>query len=104
MVATPKILSITILNSLCPFQLCYNVRTMALIAQPFSQDTCGIGSGAFSALGWAESRFEIDFLVLIFSIVVVSVIVVSIICAAYFPLFASLPLPPAAMMTMTLSS
>jgi hypothetical protein len=77
---------------------------MALIAQPYSQDACGIGSGAFSALGWAERKFGIDFFVVIFSIVVVSVVVVSIICAAYFPFFASLHLPPAAMMTMTLSS
>jgi hypothetical protein len=71
--------------------------------QPCSQDACRIGSGAFSALGWAESRFGIDFLVIIFSIVVVSVVVISIIYAAYFPLFASLHLPPAALMTMTLS-
>jgi hypothetical protein len=77
---------------------------MAPIAQPYSQDACGIGSGAFSALGWEESRFGIIFLVVIFSIVVVSVLVVSIICAAYFPLFASHHLPPAAMMTMTLLS
>jgi hypothetical protein len=78
---------------------------MAPIAQPYSQDACGIGSGAFSALRWAESRFGIDFLVvIIFSIVVVSVVVVSIICATYFPLFASLHLLPAAMMTTTLSS
>jgi hypothetical protein len=76
---------------------------MALIAQPYSQDACGIGSGAFSALGWAESRFGIDFLVVTFSFVVVSVVVISIICATYFPLFASLYLPPAAMMTTTLS-
>jgi hypothetical protein len=75
---------------------------MAPIAQPYSQDAYRIGS-AFSALGWAESRFGIDFLVVIFSIVIVSVIVVSIICAAYFPLFASLHLPPAAMMTTLLS-
>jgi hypothetical protein len=77
---------------------------MAPIAQLYSQDACGIGSGAFSALGWAESRFGFDFLVVIFSIVVVSLVVVSIICAAYFPLFASLHLPPVAMMTTTLSS
>jgi hypothetical protein len=77
---------------------------MAPIAQPYSQDACGIGSGAFSALGWAEGRFGIDFLVVIFSIVVVSVVVISIICAAYFPLFASLHLPPGAMMTTMLSS
>jgi hypothetical protein len=77
---------------------------MAPMVQPYSQDACGIGSGAFSALGWAESRFGIDFLVVIFSIVVVSVVVVSIICAAYFPLFASLHLPPVAMMTTTLLS
>jgi hypothetical protein len=76
---------------------------MALIAQPYSQDACGIGSSAFSALGWAASRYGIDFLVVIFSIIVVSAVVVSIICAAYFPLFASLHLPPAAMMTMLLS-
>ena len=49
--------SITILNTLCPFQLCYNMLTMTPIAQPYSQDACGIGYGAFSALGWAESRF-----------------------------------------------
>jgi hypothetical protein len=77
---------------------------MAPIAQPYCQDACGISSGAFSALGWAESRFGIDFLVVIFSIVIVSVIVISIICATYFPLFASLHLLPAAMMTTTLSS
>jgi hypothetical protein len=76
---------------------------MALIAQPYSQDACRIGSGAHSALGWAKSRFGIDFLVIIFSIVVVSVVVVFIICTAYFPLFASLHLLPAAMMTMALS-
>jgi hypothetical protein len=76
---------------------------MAPIAQPYSQDACRIGSGAFSALGWAESRFGIDFLVIIFSILVVSIIVISIICTTYFPLFASLHLPPVALMTMTLS-
>jgi hypothetical protein len=102
MVPTPQISSITILDSLCPFQLFYNMRTMGPIAQPYSQDACGIGLGAFSALGWAESRFGIDFLVVIFSILVVSIVVVFI-CAAYFPLFASLYLPPAAMMTTTLS-
>ena len=32
---------------------------------------------AFSALGWTESRFGIDFLVVFFSIVIVSVIIVS---------------------------
>ena len=100
----PKISSITILDSLHPFQLFYYVRTMAPIVQPYYQDACRIGSGAFSALGWAESRFGIDFLVVIFSIIVVSVVVVSVICTAYFPLFASLYLPPAAMMTTTLSS
>ncbi len=99
----PKISSITILDSLRPFQLFYNVRTMAPIAQPYSLDTCRIGSGAFSTLGWAESRFGIDFLVVIFSIVVISIVVVSIICATYFPLFASFHLPPAAMMITTLS-
>jgi hypothetical protein len=31
-----------------------NVLTMALVAQPNSQDACGIGSHAFAALGWAE--------------------------------------------------
>jgi hypothetical protein len=75
---------------------------MAPIVQPYSQDACGTGSGAFSALGWAESRFGIDFLVVIFSIVVVSVVVIPIICAAYFLLFAFLYLLPAAMMTTTL--
>jgi hypothetical protein len=76
---------------------------MAPIVQPYSQGACEIGSGAFSALGWAESRFGIDFSVVIFSIVVVSIVVISIICTAYFALFASLHLPPAAMMTTTLS-
>ena len=69
--------SITILDSICPFQLRYNVLTMAPIAQPYSQDACEIGYGDFSALGWAESRFGIDFLAGFFSIVIVSVIVVS---------------------------
>jgi hypothetical protein len=50
---------------------------MAPIAQPYSQDACGIGYGAFSPLGWAESRFGIDFLVVFFSIVIVSIIIVS---------------------------
>jgi hypothetical protein len=76
---------------------------MAPIAQPYSQDACRIGSGAFSALGWAESRFGIDILAVIFSNVVVSAVVISIICIANFPLFASLHLPPAAMMTTTIS-
>jgi hypothetical protein len=58
---------------------------MAPIAQLYSQDACGIGSGAFSALGWAESRFGIDFLVVIFSIVIVFVIVVSITALHIFP-------------------
>ncbi len=80
------------------------MHTMAPIVQPYLQDACRIGSGAFPALGWAESRFGIDFLVVIFSIVVDSVVVVSIICAAYFPLFASLHLPSAAMMITTLLS
>jgi hypothetical protein len=85
------------------FQLFYNVRTMAPIVQPYSQDACRIGSGAFSALGWAESRFGIDILVVFFSIVAVSVVVISVICAALFPLVASLYLLPAAMMTTTSS-
>jgi hypothetical protein len=50
---------------------------MAPIAQPYSQDACRIGYGAFSALGWAESRFGINFLVVFFSFVIVSVIIVS---------------------------
>jgi hypothetical protein len=74
---------------------------MAPIAQPHFQDACRIGSGAFSALGWAESRFGIDFLVVIFSIIVISVVVISIVCATPFPLIASFHLPPAAMMTTT---
>ncbi len=37
-----------------------NVLTMVLVAQPNSQDTCGIGSHAFAALGWAEDWFGID--------------------------------------------
>jgi len=49
---------------------------MAPIAQPYSQDACGIGYGVFSALGWAESRFGIDCLVVFFSIVIVSIIIV----------------------------
>jgi hypothetical protein len=77
---------------------------MAPIAQPYSQDACRIGSGAFFALVWAESRFGIDFLAINFSIVIISVIVISIICAAYFPFFASLHLLPAAMTITTLSS
>jgi hypothetical protein len=87
----PKISCITILDSLHPFQLIYNVRTMAPIAQPYSQDACKIGSSAVSALGWAESRFEIDFLVVIFSIVVVFIVVISIICAIFSPLCLSSP-------------
>ena len=51
--------------------------TMAPIVWPYSQDACGIGYGVFSALGWAESRFEINFLVVFFTIVIVSVIIVS---------------------------
>jgi hypothetical protein len=77
------------------------MRAMAPIVQPYSQDACGIGSGAFSALGWAESIFGIDFLVIIFSIIIVSVVVISIVCAAPFPLVASLHLLPAVMMTTT---
>jgi hypothetical protein len=51
MVATPKILSITILNSLRPFQLCYNVRTMAPIpiSQPYSQEACEIACNSWQA-------------------------------------------------------
>jgi hypothetical protein len=29
------------------------VRTMVPIAQPYSQDACGIGSCAYATLGWA---------------------------------------------------
>jgi len=50
---------------------------MAPIAQPYSQDACRIGYGAFFALGWAESRFGIDFLVIFFSIVIISIIIIS---------------------------
>jgi len=50
---------------------------MAPIAQSYSQDACGIGNGVFSCLGWAESRFGIDCLVVFFSIVIVSIIIVS---------------------------
>jgi hypothetical protein len=94
----PQKSSITILDFLSLFQLFYHVRTMAPM-QPHSQDACRIGSSAFSALGWAESRFGIDFLVVIFSIVIVSIVVISVDCAASFLLVASLHLPPAAMMT-----
>jgi len=59
---------------------------MAPIAQPYSQDACGIGYGVFSALGWVESRFGIECLVVFFSIVIVSIIIVS--------LDAPLPLSP----------
>jgi hypothetical protein len=76
---------------------------MAPIVQPYSQDACGIGSSAFSALGWAENRFGIDFLVVIFSIVVISIVIISVVCAALFPLVAFLHLPPAVMMTTTSS-
>ncbi len=69
--------SITILNTLCPFQLCYNMLTMTPIAQPYSQDACGIGYGVFSALGWVESRFGMDFLVVFFSIIIISIIIIS---------------------------
>jgi hypothetical protein len=31
-----------------------NVLNMVLIAQPYSQDACRIGSRALAALGWAE--------------------------------------------------
>ena len=31
-----------------------NMLTMALVAQPNSQDAYGIGSHAFAALGWVE--------------------------------------------------
>jgi hypothetical protein len=31
-----------------------NMLTMALVAQPNSQDACRIGSHGFAALGWAE--------------------------------------------------
>jgi hypothetical protein len=51
--------------------------TMVPIGQSYSQDACGIGYDAFFALGWAESRFGIDFLVVLFSIVIVSVIIIS---------------------------
>ncbi len=37
-----------------------NMLTMAPIAQPYSQDTCGIGSHAFATLGCAKSWFGID--------------------------------------------
>jgi hypothetical protein len=33
---------------------------MALVAQPNSQDACGIGSHAFAALGWVEGWFGIN--------------------------------------------
>ena len=72
----PNISSITILDSLHPFQLCYNMLTMAPIAQPYSHDACRIGYGAFSALGWAESRFGFDFLVVYFSNAIVSIIII----------------------------
>jgi hypothetical protein len=36
--------------------------TMALTAQPDSQDTCGIGSGPFAAHGFAEVRQGSDFM------------------------------------------
>jgi len=34
---------------------------MALIAQPRSQDACGIGSHPLVALGWAKGSFGSDF-------------------------------------------
>jgi hypothetical protein len=60
MILTPNISNITILDSLCPFQLYYNILTMAPIVQPYSQDACGIGSRAFATLGCAENVFGID--------------------------------------------
>ncbi len=34
--------------------------TMVLIAQPYSQDACGIWRRVFAALGLVEGQFEID--------------------------------------------
>ena len=65
------------LGTLCPFQLCNNMHTMVPIVQPYSQDAYGIGYGAFSALGWAEIRFGIVFLIVFVSIAIVSVIIIS---------------------------
>jgi hypothetical protein len=50
---------------------------VSTLLQHAYQDACGIGYGAFSALGWAESRFGIDFFVVFFSIVIISYIIVS---------------------------
>jgi hypothetical protein len=50
--------------------------TMAPTAQPYSQIACEIGYGAFSALGWVENRFGIDFLFVSFSNAIVSIIII----------------------------
>jgi hypothetical protein len=50
MVPTPHISSITILDTLCLFQLCYNMLIMVSIAQPYSQDACGIGRATSASL------------------------------------------------------
>ena len=47
--------SITILDSLLPFQLRYNVRGMAVLANPLCWAARAIG---FDAFGWLTTLFE----------------------------------------------
>jgi hypothetical protein len=52
---TPKNSSITILDVLCPFQLSYNIRSMAELANPLPRGARAIG---FNAFGWFATFFE----------------------------------------------
>ena len=54
--------SIIILDSLCPFQLSYNMRSMAELTNPLSRAARAIG---FDAFGWLTTVFECARVVLV---------------------------------------
>ena len=55
MVRTPSKVKYTILNSLIMFSLLYDVRSMAVLANPFANMARAIG---FNSFGWIAAVFE----------------------------------------------
>ena len=65
MVATPQKVKYDILNVLLPFQLMYNVRSMAVLANPLAWVARAIGSATFSPLRTPLCRAKIVLLSLL---------------------------------------
>jgi hypothetical protein len=65
MVATPQKVQLKILNVLLPFQLIYNVRSMAVLADPLAWVARAIGFASFFPLRTPLCRAKIVLLLLL---------------------------------------